>query len=152
MIDIFTDHKTIWFIAGLAFIAAEFVVPGVTLLFFGVGALITAACLHVFLLSTASQTVIFLVSSMAGIFFLHSRIKTKLFSPKAASYSVPGMSHSEFAGVEVEVIADIAPPHPGRILLHGTSWQAHSKNAVNKGSRVKITGRDGLMVIVEEIP
>lgn len=152
MINLFTDPKTVWFLAGMAFIAAEFVAPGVTLLFFGIGALITAGCLYIFPLGMTSQVSIFLASSLGGMFFLRSRIKTKLFSPKTMSYSAPGVEKPDFAGVEVDVIADIAPPHLGRVLLHGTSWQARSKNAVAKGSRVKITGRDGLVVVVEDVP
>lgn len=151
MSDLFIDPKVLWFLVGLALIGAEFVIPGLTLIFFGIGALITAVCLYLFPLSFIVQVCLFLFCSVAGLLLFRSRIKTALFSPGIRFRNIPSSLQSEIFGVEVDVIEAVAPPRLGRVLLHGTSWQARAANAVSKGARVRITGREGLVLVVEEL-
>ena len=37
----------------------------------------------------------------------------------------------------------------GRVRVHGEEWQARTPRAVKKGQKLHVTGRDGLMLIVE---
>lgn len=107
----FTDPKTLWFLSGLALIAIEFAIPGLTLIFFGIGALITAGCLYLLPLNFTLQVCLFLFSSLAGLFFFRTKINTKLFCPTTCFHNAPSILQPEVLGAEVDVIEDIAPPH-----------------------------------------
>jgi len=146
-----TDPKVLWILAGLAFLIAEFAIPGLTLLFFGIGALITAGCLSVLPLDFSVQVCLFLASSMAGLFLFRSKAKSVLTGARFPFRNVSNPLQPEVVGFEVDVIEDISPPHLGRVLLHGASWQASASVAMKKGDRVRICGRDGLVVIVEAV-
>jgi membrane-bound serine protease (ClpP class) len=47
---------------------------------------------------------------------------------------------------------DPAARHVGRVRVHSEEWQARSRHPVKNGQRLRVTGRDGLMLIVEPEP
>lgn len=146
-----TDPKILWFLTGLAFLTAEFAIPGLTLLFFGIGAIVTAGCLFILPLTISFQVCLFLVTSMAGLFFFRSKIKTTLVGGTSWFRNAPDPLQPTIVGVEVDVIEGIMPPYPGRVMLHGTSWRASALVALKKGERVRICSRNGLVVTVETV-
>ncbi len=44
---------------------------------------------------------------------------------------------------------DPATPHVGRVRVHSEAWQARSRRPVKNGEKLRVTGRDGLVLIVE---
>ncbi len=44
---------------------------------------------------------------------------------------------------------DPAAAHVGRVRVHSEEWQARSRRPVKSGQKLRVTGRDGLMLIVE---
>jgi inner membrane protein len=138
-----------WFAAGLVFFALELAVPGITLLFFGVGSIVTACVLFFYPLHIFWQLCLFLLTSIATLFVFRSKIRSKLFLGKDFFYNSPSPLQPEIISFEVDVIESIIPPHLGRVLLHGAPWQASATREIEKGARVKIIRREGLVLFVE---
>jgi membrane-bound serine protease (ClpP class) len=51
-----------------------------------------------------------------------------------------------------EALAAISPAHPGQVRVHGEIWQATSDTPIDAGAVVRVTGVDGLTLIVETLP
>ncbi len=68
------DPVLIWFLAGLALILAEFMIPGVILIFFGVGAWMTAVTAWLGITpGWTSQLLTFAISSVVMLQLMPSR-------------------------------------------------------------------------------
>ena len=53
----------------------------------------------------------------------------------------------ELAGALAEVVDDF--DGEGRVHLHGENWGARSGAPLRRGQKVRVTGRDGLTLLVE---
>ena len=73
-----SDPAVIWFLVGLGLLLLELVLPGLVILFFGVGAWVTALVCAFTDISLNWQILIFLVASLAGSGFA-SEIPEKTF-------------------------------------------------------------------------
>ena len=70
------DPAVWWFIAGVALIVAEFVVPGLVVVFFGVGALLVSLlCWLGWVEQTSSQVLLFSLFSLVLLFGLRWLVK-----------------------------------------------------------------------------
>ena len=106
--------ELIWFICGLVLILAEFAVPGVILVFFGIGAWIVALALFIGVIeSTEAQLLLFAAASVALLLGLRKWIRQR-FSGFVSDRQPPEENLDEFEGRPVVVIEDIAP---GNALL-----------------------------------
>ena len=134
---------TLWFIAGALLILAEFMVPGVVIVFFGVGALITSLTTWLGLTSTlTSQTLMFGISSTALLFSLRHLVKS-WFVGKSEDEN--GDLDDDFTGREAKVTQDIPGPGlDGRIEIKGSEWKARAESTIVAGTTIIIDGRDGL--------
>jgi len=137
----------IWVIGGLALALAEIVVPGLIALFLGVGGVITGLLVLAGLLQDlGSQLLAWLFISFVLFFLFRDRIMK--YFPALESKDAR-TEDQVMTGKIVEVIEDITPQRPGRVHVHDTSWQAISRDAVTKGSKVRIISREGLILTVE---
>lgn len=138
-----TDPTTLWFIAGALLILAEFMVPGVVIVFFGVGALITSLTTWLGLTeSLTSQTFMFGASSIVLLFSLRHLVKG-WFVGKSDDQN--GDLDDDFTGREAVVTRDIPGPGiDGRIEIKGSEWKARSESTIVAGSTVIIESREGL--------
>ena len=138
-----TDPTTLWFIAGALLILAEFMVPGVVIVFFGVGALITSLTTWLGLTeSLTSQTFMFGASSIVLLFSLRHLVKGWFVGKSDAQN---GVLDDDFTGREAVVTRDIPGPGiDGRIEIKGSEWKARSESTIVAGSTVIIESREGL--------
>ena len=138
-----TDPTTLWFIAGALLILAEFMVPGVVIVFFGFGALITSLTTWLGLTeSLTSQTFMFGASSIVLLFSLRHLVKG-WFVGKSDDQN--GDLDDDFTGREAVVTRDIPGPGiDGRIEIKGSEWKARSESTIVAGSTVIIESREGL--------
>ncbi len=142
------DPVLIWFLVGLALILAEFMIPGVILIFFGVGAWLTA--LTAWLGMTpgwTSQLLAFAISSVVMLVLLRRWFRTKFFG------YVEGGQNSEdnlddLAGHEVVVSQDIQPGETGKVEYKGAAWSARSDVPLSAGEPAVITRTEGITLIV----
>lgn len=140
-------HWLVWVIGGLVVALAELVIPGLIALFLGAGAVITGLLvLAGFLQDLGSQLLAWIFFSFVLFFLFRDRIMK--YFPALESKDAR-TEDQVMTGKIVEVIEDITPERPGRVHVHDTSWQAISRHAVQAGSKVKITSREGLILTVE---
>jgi membrane protein implicated in regulation of membrane protease activity len=141
-----------WFIVGLVCIAAEVVLPGFIIVFFGVGAWVTAI-LHWFGVATTfdAQLIVFLVSTVLSLVLFRRKGK-KYFEGKVSGKMGPGGDLEEYVNEQATVTVDIpAGGAGGRVEFHGTPWSATSTVEIKKGTPVKVLRRQNLTLHVQPL-
>ena len=142
--EIFYNAAVIWFIAGFVFFLLEFVVPGLILFFFAIGAWVVAILTLFIDLSINSQLTIFLACSILTILLFRRFVKKIIWARKSNSEI-----EDEFVGKIGRAETIIAPGKNGKVDFKGTSWDATSEDTINTGDRVVITGNDSILLIVK---
>lgn len=116
------NYTTIWLIVGIILLLSEFLIPGFTIFFFGVGAILTSVLL-LFIPSLEDiiwiQIIIFLTISILSLIFLRRYFKKSL---KGELFK----ENKDYIGQECKVIEMVTKEKPGRILYQGTTWNAYS--------------------------
>ncbi|ACF11995.1 protein of unknown function DUF107 [Chlorobaculum parvum NCIB 8327] len=142
--------ELIWFICGVVLALLEFAVPGVILVFFGVGAWITALTTYLGLTeSTASQLLVFASTSVILLFFLRSHIRSR-FSGFVSDSQSPEQNLDEFTGKSVVVLEEITPMKPGKVEFKGAPWHAESNETFKSGEIGLIEKAEGLTLIIKK--
>lgn len=142
----------IWAVSGLALIALEAAVPGLVIVFFGLGALATSLALVAFDLEPSHQFILFAVVSVVFLFTLRGRFK-KLFEGRSRSDTEQVARMESLLG-ETAVVTESAPPGgTGRVKLRGTFYLARCESALAEGDAVRVTGDprgDHSLLVVEK--
>lgn len=142
--DIFYNAAVIWFIIGFAFFLLEFVVPGLILFFFAVGAWIVAILSFFLDLSINAQLIIFLASSLLTILLFRKWVK-KILWVKNHSSEI----EDEFIGKSGRAETFIGPRQNGKVDFKGTSWDAKSEDIIEKGEEITVIGNESILLIVK---
>lgn len=142
----FARPELFWFFIGLLLLLAELVIPGFFILFFGLGAWITALVCLIWEPSVNLQMIIFGVTSILALVGLRRMIQKKLFYDK--DDSTPDIE-DEFTGREAVAENDFGKEKIGRVFFKGTSWHAESSNEIREGERVIIREKLNFKLIVE---
>lgn len=146
--DIFSKPEVLWFMFGLLLILAELGIPGLIIIFFGLGAWVTALVCLFFDISLNLQLGIFLVVSVLSLALLRKYVKTRFFSAKEnASETL----QDEFIGRQAVAATAIQPGRNGKVEFKGTLWEAVSDTQVKKGQAVRITGKESITLQVEPL-
>lgn len=142
------DPKLIWFLIGVGLLLLEFTAPGLVILFFGIGALITSISCWLGLAETMPvQVLIFSAASMLCIFTLRKYVQKWFVGD---SQNEPDEMSHEFIGKSVKVVSAIPGGNGrGKVELKGADWNATSATSHSEGDMVKVIDRDGLNLIVE---
>ena len=142
---------SLWLSSGIFLIAVEFLVPGLVMVFVGLGALTVALGMHFgHVDGVLEQFITFFVSSI--IYLLTLRFLVLRFVPSATRKENID-EDEEVMGSIVEIVADINSGEFGRIEHSGSTWQACAEGdqTILKGEQVKIIGRDNITWIVQKI-
>ncbi|WP_439184263.1 NfeD family protein [Carboxylicivirga taeanensis] len=145
--EILSNAAVIWFIAGAALLLLEFIIPGVFILFFGIGAWVTALCIYLFDPSLPVQFIIFALTSVISLLLLRNFLLKKI-------YNMPDLvddPDEEFIGGIGQCVVNIRHDSDGKVEFKGTTWNASSTTAINAGAKVKIIRKVGLILKVEPI-
>ncbi len=135
-----------WAVVGVALMICELMVPGLILFFFGLGALLTALLSWLIPMSLTVQLSIFCVASLVSLFTLRRMLK-RVFVGRSSAVSGDALSES-FAGEQGVVDEAVAPGKPGRVVLHGTAWNAESEEDLAVGTPVVVVGQRSLTLMV----
>ena len=141
----------IWLGLGFFFMATEFLVPGLVMVFVGLGALTVALSMYLgYIDSLIQQFLIFFISSI--IYLISLRFLVLSFVPTNRRKENID-EDEEVIGKIVEIISDINSDEFGRIEHSGSSWKARSEGgqSILKGEQAKIVGRDNITWIVKKI-
>ncbi len=148
-----TNPALLWFLVGLALVLAEFAVPGVVLVFFGIGAWLVAALTASGVTPGAeSQLLVFAGGSLLFLFALR-RLFKGWFVGGSSTNGVTGPENlDEFLGKTARVTAAITgPDDPGTVEFKGAQWAAACESPVAVGALVRIVALDGLTFHVEPL-
>jgi membrane protein implicated in regulation of membrane protease activity len=143
--DILSNPAVIWFLVGLGLLLLELILPGLVLLFFGVGAWITALAYVIFEMDVQWQILIFLVASLLGLVLLRNYLKKRFFNRKDEGIRD---ELEEFIGRKAKAVADFKDG-AGQVEFKGTRWSAQSDEPVSKGQRVTIESKESLTLHVK---
>ena len=141
----FLTTPVIWFILGTILILLELALPGLIVIFFGIGAWVVALLTGIFDISLTWQIIIFMVASIAGLATLRRFLQNKFFQKTDSSADDVD---DEFTGSFAIAETDLEPDKPGKISFKGTLWTAISDAKIDKGSRVKIVKKESITLIV----
>lgn len=144
--DFLSDPAVIWFLIGLGLLLLELVLPGLVILFFGVGAWVTALVCAFTDINLNLQILIFLVASLLGLILLRKYLKNRFFSRTDKEIDD---QLEEFIGRKARAIVDFKEGS-GQIEFKGTQWSARCDDPVRKGEWVEITSKDSLVLQVKK--
>lgn len=136
----------IWFLIGLFCVLAEFMIPGVIIVFFGAGAWIVALLTYFIPLSAALQVLIFTVTSILALMTLRKRLNPpQEIGDRAAA--------DDFIGRIAVVQEPVRKGLPGKVTFKGALWQAETRSSytLQTGDRVLIVDRESIVLFVEPI-
>jgi membrane protein implicated in regulation of membrane protease activity len=145
--------ELIWFLVGLVLLIMEFMLPGLIIFFFGVGAWIVAiVCLLSSYVqgSVNAQLLIFIISSVLSLLILRKWVKGVFLGHSGAKQDLKE-DLKEFIGERAIVIEDISPKAGGKVEFHGTNWEARADGDIAVGATVEIIGKDNITLKVKEI-
>lgn len=140
----------IWFIVGLILFFLELAMPGLVIIFFGIGAWIVAVACFLTAISVNTQLILFLVSSVIVLISLRNRFKV-LFSGYSRQAQNPVQNIDDISGQKAVVQEPIQRNKPGKVEFHGTSWTAESDEEIAAGATVEITGKENLTLKVKKL-
>ena len=147
-IDILSKPEVIWFLIGLVFLFLEFMIPGVVILFFGVGAWVTTIFILIFDISLNYQLALFIGTSVLSLVLLRKFIKTALYGRKQGKTEA---ILEEFIGKTAVATSEIKQGSQGKIQFKGSDWKAVSDHDIKKGETVEIVSRDSIVMKVKPI-
>ena len=148
IIEIFLKPEVIWFIIGLVLLILEFILPGVVIIFFGIGAWVTTIFILIFGISLNYQLVVFISTSLLSLALLRKFIKTLIYNRKGSDLE---SILEEFIGKTAVVQSEIKLGSQGKIEFKGSNWEAVSDQEIKKGEVVKIISKDSIVMKVERI-
>ena len=142
----------IWFLAGLALVLFEFTVPGIILVFFGIGAWITSLTTWIGLTpGWTSQLLVFSISSVVLLVSLRRWFRDRFYGHLSGGQD-PENNLDEFKGQVVTVTSDIDPVNGGKVEYKGADWSARCDTHLPSGSQAIIESADGITLVVTPKP
>ncbi|MBL0732404.1 MAG: NfeD family protein [Desulfosarcina sp.] len=141
----FKEPAMVWFIIGLACVLAEFALPGLIIIFFGIGAWCSALLLLALDVTVFFQILIFILCSILSLIFLRKRVSFKKEDSKDVT--------EDFIGKRAKAEDSFTKGEFGKVFFKGTFWKAEtlSESIIRKGEYVKITGQESLTLLVEPL-
>ena len=146
----FLKPELIWFLVGMLLLLAEFIIPGLIVLFFGIGAWIVAGVCLLTEVSLNVQLGIFMGSSVLSLVLLRSWLKGMFIGHVKAKQDLTE-DLQEFVGERAVVKEAITARLAGKVELHGTNWSAEASEAIAEGAVVEVVAKDNLTLKVKAV-
>lgn len=137
-------HYT-WLAIGLVLAIAEMAIPGVFLIWMAGAALITGLVAWLVPIGLPLQIVIFAVLSILAVFTGKRLLKRH---PVVAADPKMNQRGERVVGETVVVTQAIEGGSTGRVRLGDSEWLAKGADAV-VGTRLRVVGHDGVVLVVE---
>ncbi|MFV0643269.1 MAG: NfeD family protein [Sphingomonadaceae bacterium] len=140
------DPHWFWLALGLFLAAAEIALPGMFLLWLAGAAIVTGLLSFLFPMNMAIEIVIFATISIALVFIGKRYIRAHPVSEADPAMNRRGMRLAGQVATVTEAIVD----GEGRVRLGDSEWIARGPDCA-AGSRVRISGADGAILLVEPV-
>lgn len=138
---------TIWLLCGVIGLALELILPGLIVLFFGCGALLTGIATWIFpSLQIEGQLIVFVVSSVVLLLVFRKMLRNRFFNKSKESDDELA---DEYIGKTAVALTDFANGH-GEVEFKGSKWEALSADEIRKGDTVVISSRESIKLTVEK--
>lgn len=138
---------TIWLLCGVIGLALELILPGLIVLFFGCGALLTGIATWIFSsLQIEGQLIVFVVSSVVLLLVFRKMLRNRFFNNSKESDDELA---DEYIGKTAVALTDFANGH-GEVEFKGSKWEALSADEICKGDTVVISSRESIKLTVEK--
>lgn len=135
-----------WLALGLVLAIGEMTIPGVFLIWMAAAALVTGFTAWLVPLEVAWQVLLFALLSM--VFVFAGRRWLKQHPVEAAD---PKMNDRGARSVgETVVVSQVIQDGQGRVRMGDSEWLAKGPDA-EPGTRMKVTGSDGAILLVEHM-
>jgi membrane protein implicated in regulation of membrane protease activity len=141
----FLSPQVIWFIIGVVLLVLELALPGLIVMFFGVGAWITALAIILFHPGINIQILIFVISSILSLIILRRYLKKKFFSENRDNTN---SLEEEFIGKIAIAEVDFKSGVRGKVAFKGTSWTAICDVDVLAGDQLVIKDKESIILMV----
>ena len=146
----FLRPELIWFLVGLLLLVLEFIMPGLIIAFFGIGAWVVAIVCLITDISINTQLIIFIAASVLSLLVLRRWLKG-IFLGHAGSKQDLKHNLEEFIGQRAVVKEKIVPKAGGKVEFHGSNWEAQADEEIAEGAVVEIIGKDNITLKVKAI-
>jgi membrane protein implicated in regulation of membrane protease activity len=146
----FFEPEVIWCLVGLVLLLLEFVMPGLIVAFFGLGAWVVALVCLFTEISINAQLIIFIVSSVVLLLLLRRWLKGVFFGHVKSKQELTE-DLKEYVGEKVIITEAILANRRGKVEFHGTNWEAEADEEIAEGSLVEIVGKDNITLKVKPV-
>jgi inner membrane protein len=140
-LEFLSNPAVIWFFIGLVLLLLEMAVPGLIVMFFGVGAWVTALITAIFHPGINTQIIIFVITSVILLLLLRKYLKHNFFDKNK---NMQDDLDEEFIGKFATAETDFVKDAEGKVTFNGTLWSAIAESEIKKGEKVKIVGRENI--------
>ncbi len=146
----FLQPEIIWFLVGLVLLIFEFILPGLIIAFFGVGAWVVALVCLITDIGINTQLIIFIIASVLSLLCLRKWLKG-IFLGHTVSKQNLKENLDEFVGQKAVVKEKIVPKAGGKVEFHGTNWLAQADEEIAEGVMVEIISKDNITLKVKSL-
>jgi len=140
------DPQWVWLAIGLFLAAAEMAIPGMFLIWLAGAAIITGLLVWAVPIGFPLQIVIFALLAMIAVFTGRRYLRS---NPVAAADPLMNRRGARMVG-EVGTVTQAIEAGGGRVRLGDSEWIAKGIDAPI-GTRVRVTGSDGAVLLVEPV-
>jgi len=147
----YLTHYLPWLIGGSILVLLEFLIPGLVVIFLGLGALATAGLIYLGYIREGWLAITcFAISSILMLVSLRKMILR--FYPSLTE-KVETDEDVLIVGKRAETVSVIsAHDFSGRVKYSGTTWPARSESGeIPAGSEVEITGQENINLVVRAL-
>ena len=145
MLDSFEPHYA-WLAIGLVLAAAEMAIPGVFLIWLAGAALITGMLVWAVPIGVPLQVVIFAALAIVSVFMGRRYLRT---NPIESADPMLNDRGGQLVG-ETVLVTHALDGGTGRIKHGDSEWLAKGPDA-EPGTRMRVTGHDGVVLVVEHL-
>lgn len=140
------DAHWAWLAAGLILAAAEMAVPGVFLIWLSGAALITGILTWLLPIDLPLQVVIFAILAIVAVFSGRRYLRD---NPIADADPLMNQRGARLVG-ETAIVTQAIDGGVGRVRLGDSEWLVRGPDTA-PGARVRVTGSDGAVLLVEPL-
>lgn len=140
------DPHWLWLALGLALAIGEMTIPGVFLIWLAGAAVVTGLVAWLVPLGLPLQIVLFAALSIASVFAGRGWLRRH-----PVEEADPGMNDRGARSVgQVVVVTSVIADGSGRVKLGDSEWLARGPDA-EPGTRMRVSGHDGAILLVEHL-
>lgn len=136
----------VWLTLGLVLAGLEMLVPGVYLIWLALAAIVTGVLTGLFDLSLAAQVIDFVFFALIVVFSARRILRDR---PIESSDPLLNRRGARLVG-ETALVVQPIEHGSGRVRLGDSEWIARGPDTA-AGERVRITGNDGAVLLVEPL-